>query len=331
MVIFINNRNSSLYKQYLFWFFLIFMTVFILKNPYITADSMIKGLNLCVKTVVPSLFPFFVISGLITKSGLGQFIGNKIGVYFEKIFGIGRHLAYVFILGQVCGFPVGAKTTSELYSAGLCTEDEAQRLICLCNNTGPAFIFGTVSTLFWQKPELGIYFYLSQLLSCTAVGLILNSTQKDREISSYCKKTPAFRISDVITSSLADGVFSILTVSSFVLFFCVFSNMLSVCINSIGNKLNINLFLIDIVATLLIEITGGINLLSSTFQGNFTEIYGLCATAFAIGWGGVSVYLQVLYFTSKYQIPSGKYPLYKFLQGILCSLFFLIFYSILNF
>ena len=39
---------------------------------------------------------------------------------------------------------MGAKAVAELYQQGLCSRQEAQRLLGFCNNSGPAFFIGVV-------------------------------------------------------------------------------------------------------------------------------------------------------------------------------------------
>ena len=85
-----------------------------------------EGIALCIQTLIPSLFPFFVLSMMLTST-LG-----------------GGGLLLTGILG---GYPVGAGNVAQAYRAGLLSKAEAERMVVLCNCAGVSFIFGVVSPI----------------------------------------------------------------------------------------------------------------------------------------------------------------------------------------
>ncbi|MDO5545229.1 MAG: hypothetical protein Q4F81_05330 [Eubacteriales bacterium] len=103
------------------------------------------GIELCMNTVIPALFPFFVLSAALLR-------GAAAFPYLEKVssflFGLPRgtgSLALPFFLG---GYPVGAQSVYHAYESGLLQRPEAERLLAFCNNAGPAFVFGVVGQMF---------------------------------------------------------------------------------------------------------------------------------------------------------------------------------------
>lgn len=82
-----------------------------------------EGLTLCLKTLIPSLFPFFVLSMMLT----GALSGGGL-----------------LLTGILGGYPVGAGNAARAYRAGQLSRDEAERMLVLCNCAGPSFIFGVV-------------------------------------------------------------------------------------------------------------------------------------------------------------------------------------------
>lgn len=103
-----------------------------------TAQAVRDGLALCAQSVVPALFPFFVLSGLFISMGCAGVLAPALG----RLPGVSPAGASAFLLGAVGGYPVGARTVGQLRAAGLCGREEGECLLTCCNNAGPAFIFG---------------------------------------------------------------------------------------------------------------------------------------------------------------------------------------------
>lgn len=82
-----------------------------------------EGLALCIGTLIPSLFPFFVLSAMLTGtlSGGGLLLAGILG-----------------------GYPVGAGNVARAYRAGQISKEDAERMAVLCNCAGPSFLFGVL-------------------------------------------------------------------------------------------------------------------------------------------------------------------------------------------
>lgn len=107
------------------------------------------GIDLCMRTVVPSLFPFFLLSILLTGSLVGC------SVSFLKPIGrlcrIPRGAESILISAFLGGYPVGAQAVAEAYCSGQLSRKEATRMLAFCSNAGPAFLFGMVGSMFPEK------------------------------------------------------------------------------------------------------------------------------------------------------------------------------------
>ena len=125
------------------------------------------GIQLCMKTVVPSLFPFFVLSILLTNA----FSGSSLSLLkpLGKFCGIPRGAEAILIAGFLGGYPVGAQSIASAYRSGQLLKADAHRMLAFCNNAGPAFLFGMVSSLFsspWAAWILwGIHIFSAFLVS----------------------------------------------------------------------------------------------------------------------------------------------------------------------
>ena len=107
-----------------------------------------EGLELCIRTVVPSLFPFILLSNLI----LGQAFGDRNGLRLAgRIFSLPAGSESLLIPAFAGGYPVGAQCIGKAYSDKMLSRQEAQRLLSFCSNAGPSFLFGMVGPLFAQR------------------------------------------------------------------------------------------------------------------------------------------------------------------------------------
>lgn len=120
----------------------------------LAVESARVGIALCIRTVIPSLFPFFVLSMFLTNS-LGDCVSSPVGAC-AKCMGIPDAAASVLLPAVLGGYPVGAKCVGELYQSHRISGEEAQRMLAFCSNAGPSFLFGMVSGFFPEQKMVWI-------------------------------------------------------------------------------------------------------------------------------------------------------------------------------
>lgn len=124
----------------IFILFTIFLVIFSKSN--LTAAK--NGLKLWANNVVPSLLPFFIATNLLSHTNVIKYVSKACNKFMRPIFNVPSECAYAFILGLISGYPVGAKIVTDLKDNNFCTTEEAERMLCFTNNSGPLFIIGTV-------------------------------------------------------------------------------------------------------------------------------------------------------------------------------------------
>ena len=72
------------------------------------------GLELCGNVILPSLFPFFVLSSLVVDLGLAAYPGRVLEPVMRPLFRVNGSCAAALVLGFVGGYPVGARTAITL-------------------------------------------------------------------------------------------------------------------------------------------------------------------------------------------------------------------------
>lgn len=137
-----------------------------------TLQSAINGVDLCLRTVIPSLFPFFILTGILNNAILGQDIPllRPIGKFCK----IPAGSESILLLGLIAGYPVGAQLVGQAYHGGNLSRKAAERMAAFCNNAGPAFIFGILSTMFACRSTVWIIWGI-QITSSLIVSMLLPS------------------------------------------------------------------------------------------------------------------------------------------------------------
>lgn len=258
------------------------------------ADAVREALTLCAASVIPSLFPFFILSSLAVSLGFARIIGRYLERMMRTLFYVGGVGASALAIGFVGGYPAGARTVGALYREGTLTKDESQRLLAFCNNSGPAFILGMAGVGIFGEGRIGAYLYLIHVLAALLTGILLRRIGRGditlcRTHATVEKPSFAAAFTDAVQSSLG----AILNVCAYVTVFIVFLRLLALCgVLTLPVKFLSALFppLSRNAAALVfgaLEMTSGIAALTPDAQGF------VCAAAL-IGWGGLSVHAQTL-------------------------------------
>ena len=291
----------------------------LLKYPSEVSAAVRSGLTLCTDTLLPSLFPFFILSSLIIKLELFRPFEHMLDKIMRTAFHLPGSCSSALVLGMIGGYPTGAKAAVELYKTGACSRDEAQRLLGFCNNCGPAFLFGAVGCGIFGHPRYGLLLMGVHYSAAILTGLIMNrcTPVSHKKIISQPLSKP-IPLSAAFVDSVTGSLRALFDLFSFVLCFSAIIKLISIS----GLSKHLALLLHPILSPNagesfllgLLEMTHGVFSLSGEHIST-----QLTLTAALLGWGGVSVHCQVfslLYGTDLSAIPYVKG---KALHGILSA------------
>lgn len=310
----------------LFLLFTISLLVFSSSN-FIAAQ---EGLALWASTVLPSLFPFFIATELLCKTNFVNILGKYLSKYMKTIFNVPGESATALILGTISGYPVGAKVVCNLKKQKIISKVEAERLIAYTNNSGPLFILGSVGSALFGNYKIGLILLISHIISCFIVGFIFRNWKKDNLKIDYklfnTTDTKLIRVSElgeILGEAIKNAISTILTIGGFVVLFSVILSILqksgllefsSDILLKFGIPKDVSICLISGI----LELTNGVKLASAIFPVN--SILSILLVSFLLGFGGISVLLQVYSIITKEGISIKPYVYGKFLQGILSVL-----------
>ena len=307
-----------------------------------------SGLSLWANSVVPSLFPFFVATELLMHTNIVSQLGLILNNYMKPLFNVRGEGSFAFIMGIISGYPVGAKIATNFRKNNICTKEECERLLSFTNNSGPLFIIGTVGILMFKNTAIGILLFITHILACISVGIIFRFWKKNKQSELYnlknsskinTKKEVSFsNLGEVLAESITSSISTILLIGGFVVIFSsIISilqssgilNLISTCLSPIANSLNIDTTFISSILTGILEITNGINSISNIACKKIS--INIIITAFLLGFGGISVLLQVWSITSKTDLSIKPYIYGKIIQGFLAGFYTYILINIFPF
>lgn len=272
------------------------------------------ALDFCIKTIIPSLLPFLVFSSLAVSSGFAEICAKMFEKIMKPLFGVSSECATAFVLGLISGFPIGAKTASELYKNGKCTRSQAETLLTFCNGASPAFVIGTVGGVLWKDVRIGVLLFVSQTVALILTGMIFGRIKTDEKIPETIKKEPIQNVSFLtsVVSAVTSSALTALYISAFIVFFAVMSEILMHygIIPSIAkgftlllNKTDICQHDIEALLCGFVEFSTGIR---KTLNGESCSKQAIIISMI-LGWSGLSVHCQIAAAVSSQGIRLKKY------------------------
>ena len=283
-----------------------------------------NGLALCFNVIVPSLFPFFVLSSLVVDLGLAAYLGRALEGIMRPLFRVSGSCSAAVVLGFIGGYPVGARTALQLYQQGLCSKVEAERLLAFCNNSGPAFIFGVVGAGVFGDGRVGLLLYLTHTLASVLVGLLFRfHSGRERATSRGVRQAKPIRTVTVpaaFTGAVTRSFQSTLNICAFVVFFSVVLQLLSAwgALAALAEVLGLLGLSEDWARRLvagLLELSSGV----SSLSGGSGVAGRASMAAFMLGWAGLSVHCQVLSFLLDSGLSVRTYLTGKLCHGLLAA------------
>ncbi|MBO5093408.1 MAG: hypothetical protein J6C33_03505 [Lachnospiraceae bacterium] len=295
-------------------------TYIILRYPRPSLSYALLGLNTWFQNMIPTLFPFMVLSGMMLRLGVSDQFAGLFRPLLYPFFRLKRSCLYCIVIGFLCGFPMGARITADLYRMGRITGEEASFLLAFCNNIGPVFFMGYV--LPFLPAQIPVFFYLLGMYGVPMLyGWFLRrfryahsicdtetpqtafrfQTALCRKAESPCaQKPPAF--ADALDESVSSGLQSITKLGGYMIFF----NLLNVLPQLAFTFLPSGASVLRVPVCLLMEITSGIRIAG--------EAHPLMILVF-LQFGGISCIAQTLGMIAGTDLSIGTYTLHKLMQS----------------
>ena len=307
------------------WLLLLLWAVLLLSFPNQSLEGARKGVRLCLDLILPSLFPFFVLSSLLIATGFAAACARVLGRILSPLFGVSGRGAAALLLGAVGGYPVGARTLAELVRTGQCTRAEARRLSLFCNNCGPAFFIGAAGAGIFGRKEAGFLLLGANLAAACLLGLLTHllwGRVKSAEVPGE-RKEPYPPVLQALPDCVQGAFTSSLGVCAYVILFSVLVTLLdctgglSTLLEGMGRLLpgEHGGALCRALLTGFLEMSTG----TAALAESVVSPAALPMAGFMLGWGGLSVHCQSLPFWREAGVPTSPYLAAKLAQGVLSA------------
>lgn len=314
--------------------------------PQESVAASVRGLNMWLEIVFPSLLPFFIVSEMLIGFGVVRFIGVLLEPFMRPLFRVPGAGGFVLAMGMASGFPAGAKLTARLRQEGQLTRIEAERLASFTNSSNPLFIFGAVSVGFFENAKLGLTLAAAHYLGNITVGFLMRFYGKDRlhekrknrkvkvSLKAAFNALHQTRIEDnrPIGKLLGDAVLSsvqtLLMIGGFIILFSVLNQLLFLlhltpffagAVSFLFQWLQMPVELSVPFISGIFEITLGSQLISSIEEAELMKKAVL--TSLILGFSGLSVHAQVASILAQTDIQFKPFFIARIFQGLFAAFY----------
>ena len=184
---------------------------------------------------------------------------------------------------------------------------------------------------------IGLLLFFTHLLACLTVGFLFrfwkyNDRENLQNLSTYQinKKTPPSinSLGSILQSSIMSSVSTVVMIGGFVMLFSVIisilnnSNILNILgtfVSPIFSVLHVPTEFINGTLSGIVELTNGVSIISNIPIKSISINITICA--FLLGFGGISILLQVLSITSTSDISIKPYIIAKIMQGAFAAFY----------
>lgn len=286
-----------------------------------------NALNMFLSSVFPTMFPFYVLTSVFLSSALLPKI-SKVFTPIARLYKLPSEVVSAILLGMLCGFPVGAKVTCDLYQNNLITKKQASLLASFTNNAGPVYVITVIGGIHLNNKFLGFIIWLCLIFSSLLSGLILCKLTLEPKPAKKQKNTRTENKID-IASSVMSGLNTAMYVGAVIIFFASITSLLKK-IPFLSGTLYTIIYSIT-------ELTGGLNALSKLLLNPCAKtpsMLNLAIISAVASWSGFCVHIQVCGILKSCNLKLKYYFFVKLLQPLMAFIFMLLisnFFKIVSF
>lgn len=329
------------------------LTIIVIRFPDAAFEASVAGLQLWFDIVLPALLPFFVLSEILLGLGVIHAVGVMLEPLMRPLFRIPGVGAFTLAMGLASGYPLGAKLTGRLRREGLCTREEAERLVSFANTADPLFMVGAVAFGMFGSAALGITIAAAHYLAAFTVGFLLRyhaggAMGPERPVPSrailrraitemaMARRRDGRPIGSLFSDAVRDSMGSMIFIGGCIMIFSVFIRIMTVsgiaeivtsALSFIVSPLRIDPAVLPAIVNGLMEITLGAQMASQA-PGELLD--RLVAASFVIGWSGFSVHAQVAAMLHGTDVRMAPYILARLVHGVLAALLTWVLYPLLG-
>lgn len=255
----------------------------VLFHKALVFETISYSLHIWVTSLIPSMFPFFVISDILIQYHITNYIPTWLKKTFTKLFRVSEPVVTVFFLSCISGFPSNARNTRALYDQKLLTKEEASHALIFTHFSNPLFILSTVAVFFLHREAYGYCILVAHYLGNIVLGVISSYFYSPHDINYTHLKEKSQSFSTILIKAIRSSIDTLLLILGTLTCFLVLSSLMI-------HHLKMGAYSSSIMKGIL-EITMGLKSLSLL---SVNDCYKVVISTMFISFGGLSVHLQVL-------------------------------------
>lgn len=159
------------------------VAMMMLRFPQALANGVSRGLSVCSSVIIPTLYPFMILAGILTDSPLCTRPNAVIGAMTQWLFRLPACCGTAIFLSLIGGYPAGALAIGRLHNSGRITAEQARRMTLFCVNGGPGFIISTVGAGLIGSPRAGWLLFTAHAATSLGIGAVLGRISNPHAIS----------------------------------------------------------------------------------------------------------------------------------------------------
>ena len=205
----------------------IFIVLFVL-NLNSCIEAALNGAKLAFTAILPTIFPFSVICNLLISYDGVNIYSKIIGPIICKPLKLSKNCSFPLVASFLCGYPLGAKYSSDIYNLGYIDKDEYERLLNIASNAGPIFILGAVSIAMLNDIRYGYILLIANYLSSFIIGFLIKSKGNSYSNKNFSKpKTNTLNsFGSNLKMALENAINTTLNIFAFIILFSVIINII---------------------------------------------------------------------------------------------------------
>ena len=299
-------------KTFTDWSYIAALTaicLLLLHYPNAMATGISRGLSICSTVIIPTLYPFMLLAGVLANSPICRQPGRWIAAVTHRLFGLPGCCGAAILLSFVGGYPAGAIAIAQLRERGQITEEETRRMTAFCVNGGPGFIVSTVGAGLLGSVQAGWLLYTAQIAVSLALGITLGHGKCRVRQTAQPPLPPRKPMAQIVSDTCA----SLLTMCGFVVLAAAGLALAEGCglARGLASLFKANATTISSILAAITEVSCGCIALAG--GGTLMPLW----LSLALSWGGLSVQGQLAAVLPQERIVGFRFWRWRLLHGLL--------------
>ena len=283
--------RKTVARDYIMAALVLFVAIGLLTRSGEVSKGIAAGLETCAGVLIPALFPFMALSGLLSATSAARVLSMPLKPVTTKIFKLPEEFGSVILLSLIGGYPVGAKNVSQLVQGGKISTKTAERMMCFCMNPGPSFLITAVGVKMLNDKTAGLILFLTQTAATIIIGIAVSYRKKaEQSRIETGHGTKEMRGAEAFVEAVTNASSAMLAMCAFAV---IFSGILplaesSGAVSFLKSVLPFKTSAVNAAVSGFFEVTSGC--MSAT--GSESVPFGLLSAI--VSFGGLSVLFQMM-------------------------------------